>query len=89
MSVICLIIYHIIYVTYQKYSLTKPLITDDLTSTGKIGSTVYRDKIKNTILMHGGTGCDGLSRLDKLSYWVTGVFLAVKSDIFSHVRITL
>ena len=63
----------IIFVTYKKYSLTKPLITDNFTSTGpsQIGTTLDRDnKKENSIIVHGGTGCDGQQRLDNFSYFV-------------------
>ena len=62
-----------IFVTYKKYSLTKPLITDNFTSTcrSQIGTTLDRDnKKENSIIVHGGTGCDGLQRLDNFSYFV-------------------
>lgn len=63
----------IIFVTYKKYSLTKLLITDDFTSTGpfQIGTTLDRDnKKENSIIVHGGTGCDRQPRQDNFSYFV-------------------
>ena len=77
-----------IFVTYKKYSLTKPLITDNFTSTGpsQIGTTLDRDnKKENSIIVHGGTGCDGLQRLVNFFYLVILEFFLWFIRISFHI----